>query len=976
MKTGITKKHHNLTPGKFFLAYYIVILLILLWNLTHCTAVSWKTADAFVTQKSGSAVKYSDENPLELKDDAPITVRAAGEETDPDSSPNAFGKKPRLRGVALLGYENSRSLLFSGETVSAGIVNCETNEIVGEGTLLLKNQTPYPNDETSVYIALSEPVTQMLPDQLEVRFSTSGLTRNGIFIAGDAAAEDGEAPIARLYYERKKWNPLMPFLYFILEALAGLGCLLLYGERKFPLMRGSRSERAAGEGHTGSADAEKKEKRAAGAVGSAVQTALPAALILLFMVALMLYTYMHVIRKTAVSCTGGFLTGGSRKEDVVLLEPGATLRQSVTAGQDDFSGIGIRMTDENGKVISAVKTAACADAVLEWGLFDETGTAMLTGGSARIGDLKRVKSLLTKDTADEKLLAAAEESFVLALDDPVRESAGRKFVLQIALADQETAQQGLYLLATGDTNGQLEKGGPGKQTLPLEMCLTGTYRCNGFIKGMYLRISAFLLVMLAVLYCAALYLSRSGQGAGREAALMYLVSALCMGMVFSFATPAYTISDERTHIDSVYILSDRLLGINDQPGPKRLLKRTCDVDSSIANTMPVTVDRYRAVDRELFGAAPGTGRELIPAYTRSALDNVPILCYLPGAIGFSAARLLGRNMITMVMTARWFNLLACIMIMFLAIRRMPYGGAAMAVIGLFPKTLQMMASCSYDGMIIAGTFLFVSLCLQAAFGDDLCIADLLGLILAGLYVAACKGGAYLPVLGLALLIPAARSGSGAKMRRFWLTVTGGVLGGAVLLFAGKYVFRLLSMFGRESGKATIAAGTKTLYTLSDFIRSPGKLVRIYLSTIAVRTDGLIGELVGKNLSQRWFIVYFFIGLVLLGILRGYSTDRELSEREDSNHVRIPGRIWLLFLTAMSTALIFLSMLLAFTTKGSTYIDGLQGRYFLPIAILPVLAAENGLVRRKGISDSALLYTADVLLAVTFFEIMLAYLGGM
>ena len=981
MKTGISKKHPTMTPGKFFLGYYIVILLILLWNLTHCTAVSWITADAFAAQKSGSAVKYSAENPLELKDDAPITVRAAGEETESDSSPNAFGKKPRLRGVALLGYENARSLLFSGETISAGIVNAETNETVGEGTLLLKNQTPYPNDETSIYIALSKPVTQMLPEQLEVRFFTSGLTRNGIFAAGAEAADGGQAPIARLYYERKKWNPLMPFLYFILEALAGLGCLLLYGERKFPLLHSSRSERTAREGYTGSENAgnrEKKEDRAAGAAataGSAVRTALPAALILLFIVTLMLYTYMHVIRKTAGACTGDFLAGGSRTEDVVRLEPGAALRQSVTAGLDDFSGIGIRLTDENGTVLSSVKTAACADAVLEWGLFDETGTAMLTGGSARIGDLKRVKSLLTKDTADEKLLAAAEESFVLALDDPVREAAGRKFVLQIALADQAETQQDVYLLATGDTNGQIEKSGPGKQTLPLEMCLMGTYHCNGFIKGMYLRISAVLLVMLAALYCAALRFSRNGQRAGREAALMYLVSALCMGMVFSFATPAYTISDERTHIDSVYILSDRLLGINDQPGPKRLLKRTCDIDSSIANTMPVTVDRYRAVDEELFGAAPGTGRELIPAYTRSALDNVPILCYLPGAIGFSAARLLGRNMITMVMTARWFNLLACIMIMFLAIRRMPYGGAAMAVIGLFPKTLQMMASCSYDGMIIAGTFLFTALCLQAAFGDNLCIADFLGLILAGLYVAACKGGAYLPVLGLALLIPAARSGSGAKMRRLWLAVTGGVLGGAVLLFAGKYVFRLLSMFGRESGTATIAAGTKTLYTLSDFIRWPGKLVKIYLSTIAVRTDGLIGELVGKNLSQRWFIVYIFIGLVLLGILRGYSPRRELAEREDKNHVRIPGRIWLLFLTGASTALIFLSMLLAFTTKGSTYIDGLQGRYFLPIAILPVLAAENGLVHRDGISDSALLYTADVLLAVTFFEIMLAYLGG-
>ena len=57
-----------------------------------------------------------------------------------------------------------------------------------------------------------------------------------------------------------------------------------------------------------------------------------------------------------------------------------------------------------------------------------------------------------------------------------------------------------------------------------------------------------------------------------------------------------------------------------------------------------------------------------------------------------------------------------------------------------------------------------------------------------------------------------------------------------------------------------------------------------------------------------------------------------------------------------------------------YIDGLQGRYFLPIAILPLLAAENGLVRRDGIGDTAILYTADFLLAVTFCEILLAYLA--
>jgi uncharacterized membrane protein len=365
---------------------------------------------------------------------------------------------------------------------------------------------------------------------------------------------------------------------------------------------------------------------------------------------------------------------------------------------------------------------------------------------------------------------------------------------------------------------------------------------------------------------------------------------------------------------------------------------------------------------------------LTPAFTRNALPNASILCYLPAAIGFSAARILGRNMITMVMAARWLNLIVCAWIMYLAIRRMPYGASALAVIGLFPKTLQQMASCSYDGMVAAGTFLFISLCLAAAYDENVSISDLLVLLLTGLYVASCKGGTYLPVLGMAFLIPAARAGRGRKMQKGWLAVSLASVAGAAFLFLGKYIARLLTMFGRESGAATVAFGTRKLYTLSDFIQSPVKLIRIYINTIIVRGDGLVGELVGKNLSQRWYIVYAFIGLAILGILRRSCSRPGQEDPADKNHVALAGRIWILFLTAGSVSLIFLSMLLAFTEKDMAYIDGLQGRYFLPIAILPLLAAENGLVRRDGIGDTAILYTADFLLAVTFCEILLAYLA--
>ena len=1017
MKTGKKKQPNTGKARTFFLVYFSVITLILLWNLFHCTEVSWITADAAaaaLSEESKEEKDSAEDGVWELKDDTPLTVQA---QADPGKT---FGHKPRLRGAALLGYENSRSLMFSDETVTAEVFNLETKEKVGQGTLWLKNQTPYPNDETMVYIAFSETVEGLAPEQLEVRFSTSGLTRNGIFLYGEkGASEEGRGTAARLFYEKKSWNPIMSILYFLVEFAAGLGCLLLYGERLLPLLlRSGKGPKPDQDRYRADHIVDPTDKGRKPGVPQIKKLGIPV-LVIVLCLGVMLYTYIRTVRRTEKSSAADLLTGGTRADQVLTLAPGTTARQMLTAGEDEFSGIGILLSDEEGKKIAPGEETDYSGTVLEWKLFDESGTAELTSGSGTVGDLKKVSSVLETDIKDEKILASAEESAMLSFERPVASSIGKKYVLELSVPLKGGKQSTVFLLAAGDTNGQIEiNGRDDRQSLPLELGLMGIYKCNGFIKGMFLRLCAVLILMLTGLYFAAQYFSRADIRPGRQTAAMYLVSALCMGMVFSFMTPAYTISDERTHVDAVYILSNRLLGIRDIPGPSRLLKRACDIDSSIAITMPLTAERYRSVERELFGAAPKlnyetvdtegsgghnsaesasgdpaslsgrhrpSGRERLAAYTRNSLDNVPVLCYLPASVGFSLARLTGRNLITMVMAARWFNLLACILVMYMAVRRMPYAGAMMAVIGLFPKTLQQMASCSYDGMVIAGIFLFTAYCLAAAFDKEICIADLLVLTLSGIFAASCKGGAYLPVLGMLFLIPAARSGMTirGKTGLRWYLVCAAAAGSAVFLFAGKFVVRLAGMFGRKSGSAVVGAGTKSLYTVSDFIHAPGKLVHIYLNTLYVRSDGILGELVGKNLSQKWYIVYAFLILAILGLLRRFTAPQKdgmdpdsdkTNESSTGNHICLSGRIWILLLAAASTALIFLSMLIAFTSREMPYIDGLQGRYFIPIAPLPFLAAENGLVHRDGIGDTALLYTADVLLALTFCEMLMFYLG--
>lgn len=961
----------NQYAGKLFLLYFAVITVMLIWGLFHCTEISWTPRNVYAEAGADSEKSGKSGSSVELLDDRPLEAVTAGA----FDSGKGIDEKTKLYGVSILGYENTHGLRFTQEMIRMEVVDSDSREVLGSGSLLLRDHTPYPGDGTQMYIPLTEPVAGTQKRNLLVRFSTEGLTRNGITFhedtAGAEAGTEEEPVLAELYYQKTNWNPFMYLVFFFLEAAVGLACLGLFNKRVFPLT-------LSGE--------EKNQPRGRGAV---LQKRDICKLVLVLGIAFLMisYTYIHVVRKTAVTSSGEFLVPAKGAEESITLHPGDSVRQIIIPGKDKLSGIGVRLEKED--------SGGQTDPVLVWALCEEGSTEVLSEGSAPLSELKKVKSVLTGDTEDEDLAAAAADFVHLPLERTVEEAADRRLVLEMKMQEQEADEEtALVFTASGQTNGFSQYKGAGntkeqgavsvdgtEADSPLEICLIGLYRNNAFLKGMFLAVGAVLLVMTCGLFFASkLYKDR--------AACMYLCSALCMGMIFSFMTPAYTISDERTHIDTVYIVSNRLLGINDEPGPLRAYRRACDVDTSIANTMPVTVQRYRAAATELFRPAEtdavngSSGKELTAAYSRNAITNVPMLCYVPAALGFTIARLSGRNMITMIMFARWFNLIAGVLIIRAALRRMPYGAACMAAVALFPKTLQMMASCSYDGMIIAGTFLFIAYALAAVCEDNYSIIDLMVLLLSGFYVASCKGGVFLPVLCIVFMIPFAGKGraAGKKKRKIWTWIIAAIPGSAVLLFAFKYVRRVLGLLGRDSSAATAALGSRKVYSLADFVHSPLKLVRIFVNTISVRGDGLVGELVGKNLSQKWYLVYAFIVLAILGVLSrklsaGTDDGNTLTAEGGRGRLRTGGKVWIFFLAVCSTALIFLSMLVAFTSKGMGYIEGLQGRYFLPVAPLIFLAADNNAVRRDGFSDGTLLYTADILLVITFCEIMMYYIGG-
>ena len=1108
---------------RFFSVYFVVITLILLWNLFHCTTTSWVTRDAVSlseTVKSGTVESGNDwsetgepgtgepetgesetggagtvqseteKETIELLDGQSLILHTVDQDEEIVSS--EAGGNAVLRGAALLGYENRNALRFTDESVKAEVIRAETGEVLGTADLLLRNQTPYPADEMMMYFTFSTPVAGTAGEELELRFSAEGLPRNGIFFTGfteedlsgqdpsgqdvseqDSSEQDGseqdssgqdtsglgssgedaseqdvsgnafsrqdKVVRARLFYEKKTWSPFTsllyflktwsPFtslLYFLAEAALAVFCLKLYRKKRFPFCADSRSF-----------DRVIRENTRTG-----FRELMPLIVILIVFLFSMAFSYIHAVRKAVHSASAEMLTSQlmqqyttipklEEEEETVRIRPGQRVRQMIIPGQDQLSGLGIRIQNKEGM----------EEAVLNWSLYDETGTNLLRSGSGRIGRLKKISSILPKENMSEIFRTETERYLELPLDAPAPETTGRHFVFELSVPEE--SEDSVRVYARKMTNGSVFRSSGqdvspenenaedarngtdslsgvemdqeadseinpetdsaikseadsaiDSEILPLEICTMGIYRNNGFMKSLFVKLSFVMCLLLILLFFAAKVLR------GRPE-LLYLACAVSMGLVFSFMTPPWTISDERTHVDTVYMVSNSLLGITDTPGPEKMYKQACDIDMSMNYTMPITTARYRAVESGLFGPASsvhfagesstssGNGLELTACFAETSLANVSILCYLPSAVGFTIARLLGRNMITMFMAARWVNVLVCSLIISFAVKRIPYGGACLAAIALFPKTLQQIASCSYDGVVIAGTFLFIAYCIAAAYDRRFSIMDLLILFLSGFFVASSKGGTYVPLLGIALMIPFTAKKlhrENIELQSVWKGITAALLGSCAVLFFGKFVGLVFGMLTRQSGTAVYGAGVseRTLYSLSDLISSPGKLIDLFLNTVNVRGDGLISEMVGKNLCQRWYLVFAFLFLAFLGILHerksGDGIERETVSDQKSQHtlpcyINMGGRVWLLFLAASSTALVFLSMLVAFTTKGAAYIEGIQGRYLLPIIPLVYLAAENRVLSREGIRDDHILYAEACLLALTFSQILLYYFGG-
>lgn len=400
-------------------------------------------------------------------------------------------------------------------------------------------------------------------------------------------------------------------------------------------------------------------------------------------------------------------------------------------------------------------------------------------------------------------------------------------------------------------------------------------------------------------------------------ATVYLLVALVWGVLLVFLTPPFQNFDEPAHFYRAWSLAEGDV----LPSRDIYVSLPANVAKLVYSfpVVPIIRGEVRVRPGGIWSQL-GTrfSKERAPSVGYSA--GYGPVGYLPQASAILVTRIIGRSPLASLYFGRLLNLVCSTLLVFLAIRLLPFAKAALFVIALLPMTVMQMASFSPDALLLAGCFLFLALVLKLATEERVTWPATVVLCLTGIFLLNAKPGYALIAFLVFLLRPSQFGGK----KRYWTVVSILLLGalGLSALFVltqpqSKNLVQLI--LGPDNGVDPVA---QARYALAHPLAFPRAVLG------AFQTNGLFyGKLVVGAFAWGSFLTSDVIA-----ILAGLALAAIIAARENV-HLAAWRRATILGVSAATAAVVCAVFYATFTRVGATTIGGLQGRYFTPSLLL-------------------------------------------
>lgn len=450
----------------------------------------------------------------------------------------------------------------------------------------------------------------------------------------------------------------------------------------------------------------------------------------------------------------------------------------------------------------------------------------------------------------------------------------------------------------------------------------------------------------------------------------FLPFAILFGVLFVFLTPPLQVPDENSHFLRAYQVSD--LNFVAQPFEKDGQRHYgAQIPVSINEAIPGLMANIAGKPQNEFNL--GTYKEYIrqPLNVEKKESTVieaagvysPVV-YIPQAFGISLGKTFDASPLMLIWLGRLVNLSVWILLVYLAIRALPFAKWAFVVLALNPMALFMAASLSPDVINMGGAFLFVSLVLATLKPDKVFgkkdIAVLLGL----LSVLALSKPVNLLFAFLLFAIPARHF---VNKTKFLVFCIGGFIMAAALFILWNYQIRdiLDAAVYSQSGGQHVMVREQLHFILSSPITYLKTIIDNYiLITPNTYGDAVLTTFFGVfgwlDTSLPLWVMMAYLLLLFTTLL--YQLGRGYSPTLYQKMVFLG--VFILGFVGNVTAMYFNA-----TPVGSHTIAGVQGRYFIPFTVLLLIIFTGHKrilqVTSKQISSVTVAVLVGVLLMMTY-----------
>ena len=439
----------------------------------------------------------------------------------------------------------------------------------------------------------------------------------------------------------------------------------------------------------------------------------------------------------------------------------------------------------------------------------------------------------------------------------------------------------------------------------------------------------------------------------------FLIVTIMLGIFYVFAIPIYRGHDEHAHFYRAYEISQGIFNtkIEDE-------ESVTTIPEAFEETTPegeaCNITYYRNVIDFLGVDINEDETMTVNASYMAVYSPIP---YIPQALTIGILNIFTDNVAIIFYGARIVNLLVSVFLLYFAMKLISFGKKMIFLITILPTTMVQISSLSPDALTLTSSILFVAYVLKLWYEKrKITKKEVSKLTILGIVVALCKI-VYIPFVFFVLILPRK---SYKDKKNYILSV--------IVMIVIPILINLIWLAIANTHLSLIDNNKSSVQTANILTNIP-EYIRTAAYTLQYSMDKTLTALFGggyithnTNAVGNGFITV--IPMILLFVFE------ILFDEKLKINLEMKAKVIISIISLAIIGLIFTSLYVQWSPLKWFFVDGVQGRYFLPLLLpLTILLAQNNIVKQKGNIHlkSIITYTGIILNMLILMEIVLKYI---